>query len=138
MGRWHRSRRRTERFERTELDNISETFDGDFVLGLDIYYLGGQKQSAFISYTLSPTIKTKYRQCTPEFAKSRCGECIVHLEDDWWIKYGWEPSSFVPDLQDSDEYGEWSEETFLKEASAAWEACLVEGGTQLERESDEQ
>ena len=118
-------------FTSTGLDNVSETYEGDFVLFLDIFYLDRPETKAFISYVNSPTIRTRYKKCAPEFSRSKCGICIVHLEDDWWIRYGWEPSSLLSDLDESGENGQLTGDAYLEEASAIWEACLSKGGTQL-------
>ncbi len=118
-------------FQRADVDNVYETIEGDFVSHLNIYDFGSRKKEAFISYVLSPTIQERYRECAPEFAKSRCGMCIVHLQEDWWIKYGWEPSSLFPDAYESSESSQLSEDEILDAASAARDACLMEGGTQI-------
>ncbi len=118
-------------FTSAGLDNVSETYEGDFVLFLDIFYLDRPETEAFISYVNNPNIRTRYKKCEPEFSRSKCGTCVVHLEDDWWIRYGWEPSSLLSDLDESRETRQLTGDKYLEEASAIWEACLYDGGTQV-------
>jgi len=123
-------------FASTGLDNVSETYEGDYALFLDVFYLDRPETKAFISYVNSPTIQTSHKKCAPEFSRSKCGICIVHLDDEWWIRYGWEPSSLLSDLDASDEYDQLTGDAYLEEASAIWNTCLSNGGTQLNGPSE--
>ena len=118
-------------FTRTGLDNVSETYEGDYALFLDIFFLDRPETEAFISYVNSPTIQTSHKKCAPEFSRSKCGICIVHLDDEWWIRYGWQPVSLLSDLEESDANDQLTGDAYLDEASVIWDACLAQGGTQL-------
>ena len=64
------------------------------------WYLAGTaasgKYSATVEYVHAPLANSKYKACSPGYRKVACGECVVQVDEAWWIYYWWYP----PDLSE--------------------------------------
>ncbi len=108
--------------ERTEIDELWLDIDVEFT---------GREFEGSASYVSSQNIHLEFRQCERSFANARCGQCLVGLEDDWWLVYKWSPLNLVDELFDDWQEGRMTEEEFFEAQSDVLYECVVDGGTFL-------
>ncbi len=110
--------------------SIERTVIGELWLPIDRDFMDhGFPGSA--SYVSSQYIHLEFRQCEREFANARCGQCLVGLEDDWWLVYRWMPLNLGDEIFDDWQEGLVSEDEVDEALSETYYACVVEGGTYL-------
>ena len=80
-----------------------------------------------LAYIHDPDAYRELKACQPEFEALGCGLCVVHLEDDWWIRYEWIADSFTDESYESLLDGEISEEDYRAANDEATNKCIAEG-----------
>lgn len=66
-------------------------------------------------------------ECESDFEDARCGQCIVKLDDDWWIDYEWYPDNVAPEVTKAHADGELSDDQYWVAFGNALDACVYEG-----------
>ena len=122
-------------FERTGLDGIQLNDDGEILLTAQLYVFG-EGYDSHATYINSAEIQNEIRRCEKGFADANCGRCIVHIDTDWWIVYGWWPNDLTDEPFDAWMNEEMSEDEFYEIHDTIHNECMTEGGTLLDTESD--
>ena len=84
-----------------------------------------------VSFMHGSDIGKSFRVCDRQFAKVRCGHCIVNLDADWWLSYRWWPGDLTDKEFDAWMDGDMSEGEFYEVHDQIRNQCFVEGGTLL-------
>ena len=86
----------------------------------------GQAHTTY-RYVHHPDAGSEFKQCLPSHRQIPCGECIVQIDDEWWITYRWFTDSFTEDGTDALINGEISQAEYDQRSEEAIDTCWRDG-----------
>ena len=118
-----------EWFDNAGLDSIRRNHEGEIGLSVPISF-GDRDDSTFAAYVLSADIQNRYRTCVREFKNVDCGHCVVNLDGNWWIEYGWYTSDLESAAFEAYQKEEITTEEYYDQSAKLYDRCFAEGGTE--------
>ncbi len=114
----------TKLFKSAQVMDISR-FEGGF--NFLISDTGWKDAYARYGYIHYPNLDADLKVCRPEYREAPCGECIVKLDDAWWLHYRWIPSNPNDEDFEALSNGLISDDEYDLRLQATMEKCWSDG-----------
>ncbi len=115
-------------FNQVGLDSIQARDDGGVLLPAG-NYVREKGFESYASYIQSSDIQKRIHRCEEQHAEATCGNCIVNLDADWWLTYGWWPSDLTDKEFDAWQNEEITDDEFYDRQDHILKQCFADGGT---------
>ena len=87
----------------------------------------------YAAYYHSTDVESRLKECESEFASASCGNCVVSLTGDWWIRYWWYPEDLTPDATEAWLNGEMAHGEYVEFSQHASDKCFADGRTLIDQ-----
>jgi len=85
------------------------------------------------AYFHSADAGLRLKECKAEFATALCGNCVVPIVGDWWIRYWWMPDDLTPESAEAWFDNGLANDEYFERAGQATDRCFADGGTLIEQ-----
>lgn len=120
----------SQMFRKTRVYSVqADDYGTSFTIAYDVF---DDATSGFVAYRHAAGADDEIARCRSEFESARCGRCLVALDTDWWIDYGWFPQEVAPDAYDAYLDDEIDHGEYLEKQDAALNACISDFETLVE------